>query len=188
MHGVVGLENQRVQHRHQHAPVVMAVGGTHGFLNFPFEVEAHGLELGHQFFQGLLWHHRINDLFDDSLRLIDGSLGQLEQKTCLAANLLEGDELFLVDLLLGTGTQVMDHLQEQVDQRIGELLLASPTKHGHHAVADRSGVTSEFTDGFGRAALPELVDEFGRNLFKHFGSQTNLVDTLEFGNGDQQAV
>ena len=119
----------------------MAIRGPHGLLYFPFEVKAHSLEFGDQFFQGFLGHHRIDDLFDDSLRLIDGGLGQLEQETGLAANFLEGDELFLVDLLLCTGAQVVNHLQEQVDQRIGELLLAPPAKHGHHAVADCNGVT-----------------------------------------------
>ena len=36
--------------------------------------------------------------------------------------------------------------------------------------------------------MPELVNEFGGNISKHLRRQTNLVDTLEFGNGDQQAI
>jgi hypothetical protein len=84
--GVVGLESHRIQDRHQHAAVVMTVGGTHALLDLAIEVEAHGFELGDDVLQRLLAHHRIDHVFDDAVRLIHRGLGQFEQQLRLAAN------------------------------------------------------------------------------------------------------
>ena len=48
----------------------------------------------------------------------------------------------LVDPFLGTGAQVMNDLQEQIDQRIGQLLAPAPAERGHQTVADRRRVAS----------------------------------------------
>ena len=78
MHGVVGLEAQDPQHRHQHAPIVVAVGGAQVGLHFAFEVKTGGLEFGYQRLQGFLRHHRIDDLLDDALWLIHRGLCHFE--------------------------------------------------------------------------------------------------------------
>jgi hypothetical protein len=73
-------------------------------------------------------------------------------------------------------------------KRVGELLPAAPAKHGHHAVADRRRVAAQFADGFGRAALTELVDEFGGHALEHVGDQADSVDRLAPGDAGQEVV
>ena len=124
----------------------MAVGRAHAFLYFALEVEAHCLELGNQFFQGLLADDRVDNFLYHAVRLADRGFRQLEQELCLAAHLLEGGELFLVDLLFGARAQVMDKLKQQVDQCIGQLLSAAPAEHRHDAVPDCRWMAAQFSD------------------------------------------
>ncbi len=82
----------------------------------------------------------------------------------------------------------MNDLYQQIDQRIDQLLLTPPAEHGHHAVADRGWVAPYLADRFRRTALPKLVDKLGRDVLEHCRRKANIVDALELGDGDQQAI
>lgn len=188
MHRVVGAEVQGVQHRAQHATIVVAIGGAHGLLDLAFKLEAHGLELSDQFLQGLLADHWIDHVLDHPVRLVHRGLGQFEQQLGLSPDLLERGELPLVDPLFGSASQIVDELEQEVDQRIGELLASTPAEHGHHAVTDRRRVAAQLPDRFGGATPAELVEEPGGDIDEQAVIQADGVNALQPGYAGEQIV
>jgi hypothetical protein len=178
----------------------------HGFqsLKHPFYVRALAVNLGNLSGTHFIWQvaPQPDDVHISRVRLVQcqlhpppGGLQRLRADTLLThfasldpcasdpLPLLTCSELARVDPFLGTGAQVVNDLQQQIDQRIGQLLLTPPAEHGHHAVADRGWAAPSFADRFRRAALAELLDEFGGDIVEQLRNQADLVDALKLGIG-----
>ena len=157
-------------------------------MHLAFDVRTQYPEFGDQILEHFLTDDRVDDLFDHTVRLIDGGFRHFVQQPRLAAHLLERGELLLVDLFFGSRADGMDDLQQHVDQPVSQLLPPAPAKHGHHAIADRRRMAAQFTDGLCGAALAELVDELDRYTLEHLRNQADNVDGLAPFDAEQQVI
>jgi hypothetical protein len=71
--------------------------------------------------------------------VLDGGLGEREQQALLAAHALEVGDQLLLDLVLGVRADLVDDLDQQIDQRVGDLRRARPAQHREQRQPDRLG-------------------------------------------------
>jgi len=58
-------------------------------------------------------------------------------RRALPLTFIKRRKLLFIDLFFSPGTEVMDQHHQHLNQRIGQLLAATPTEHSDHAVTDR---------------------------------------------------
>jgi hypothetical protein len=71
--------------------------------------------------------------------MLDGGLGAREQQALLAAHALEVAHELLLDPVLGVRADLVHALDQQIDERVGDLRCARPAQHREQRKPDRLG-------------------------------------------------
>ena len=184
---VVGAKLQSIQQARHHAAVVGAVRIAHDHLHLLAVGRAGGLPFLHDVTQRLLVDDRIDDILDDAIGLGESGFGQLKQQAVLAGHPLQVLEQFAFDPPFGPGTDAMDSVQKQVDQRVCEFALAEVTEDGQQRQPQWRRVTPQFIGCFDGQPLPVALEDLGRDALEQLGRQAEGPNPVQLGDLPQEA-
>ena len=119
---IVRAEFQALEDFGHHAAVMPLVGiADHRSQRGPV-ARARGLRLPDEIAQGLFADDRKDDIAHDSVGLLDGRAGKVEQEILLAGDAFQIVEQFALHPALGAGADVVNGL----DQKIGQIVRQRP--------------------------------------------------------------
>ena len=151
---VVGAEFQRGQQGRYHAPVVALVGIADHSAQGDAVGWAGGLPLLDQIAQRLLADHWKHHVAHHAVRLGQGGVGQIEQQVLLSGHALEVLQQFAFDLAFGTRADLVDGLDQQVHQVVGQAAGAQVDECGQPGEARSIGMSAQVAGNLDRYALP----------------------------------
>ena len=112
---------------------------------------------------------------------VEGGPGELEQEVLLAGHALQVVEQFAVHPAFGTCADMVDSLDQEVDQVIGQLALAEMHKGREPGEPRRFRVSAKLIGGLDRDA-PSIPFQFvGKHMVEQIGGQFDPADQLQLG-------
>jgi hypothetical protein len=124
---------------------------------------ARGLRFLDQIPQGLLADDRKDNIAHDAIRFLQGRAGNLEQQVLLAGDALQIVEQLAINPMLGTGSNVVDGLDEKVDQVIGQRPAAQMDEGRKPCEPGRLRMPAQLIRGLGRDTSPIPLDLVGKH-------------------------
>jgi len=140
---------------------------------------ARGLVLPHQILEGLLAHDGEEHLPDHPVGVVDRRLSQTVEHPRLAGHLLEVLEEIGDDLLLGAGSDLVDDVDEQLHQVVGDLLRPQLAEGGDHRVAGGLGVRAQLHGPLGRRPLPVAVQHSTCDASEEIAREADAAERLQ---------
>ncbi len=121
MNRIIGAERQHLKQRRQHPSIVGAVGAAHHGLGALPADETGRAQVDNQLLKGGLVHHWKEDLLDNPIGMIEGGFRHPAQDAHLVGNAGNFIDQFFGGPLFGLEADMMNHVDQQVNQRIRHL-------------------------------------------------------------------
>jgi hypothetical protein len=121
---IIGAERQHLKQRRHHSPIVGAVGAAHHTLGALPAGQAGGAQVDNHLLKGVLVHHRKQDLFDNPIGMVEGGFGHPAQDAHFVGDAGNFIDQFFGGPLFCLEADVMNHVDQQVNQRIRYLAIA----------------------------------------------------------------
>lgn len=125
-------------------------------------------------------HHRIDHLFDDAIWMIDSDFRGPEQKARFPVDPAEVCQKCLADLSFGAHPDSVNHLNEQVDQAVGDFLASLVTERRHQRETDWLRMPSEFTRFLCGRSDAILLEDLACHASEHFIRQPDCDNAPQF--------
>ncbi len=163
---VVGAEVERGQQPGHHTSVVPTVGVADHRAQGEMVGRPGGLPFFHQVLQRLFAHHRKDDVPHDAIRLGQRRLGEGKQQVLLACDALEVLEQLALDLALGTCSDRVDGLDQQINEVVGQRAYAQMHERGESGQPGGIRVPAQLIGGFHGDAATAALQVARRRVIK----------------------
>lgn len=144
-------------------------------------LERNSSAASNQIAQRLLADHRKHHVAHHAVRMGERSVGQLEQQVLFAGDALEVVQQLALDLALGPRADLVDGLDQQVHQIVGEAAGAQVDEGGQPGEACRIGMPAQFVRRFDRHAAPAALQIAWCGVVEQIGRQLDPPDETQLG-------